>query len=115
MRIAQESVQMLEAFDRSLRVLMRTERSEPEIAFPARTEARSRCADDMPLLEKIIKELPAGHAIRRLQPDIRSAVELGAVAARPQVAHADTGCVLQFLRNNGVAETDACEAGVLGK
>ena len=52
-------------------VLPVTERCQPEVMLPGRSESGSRRTDDMCMVQKMIKEFPACHLSGRAQPDIR--------------------------------------------
>ena len=78
---------LLHAFYRFLRQLRRIERRQTDIAFPARTEAGARRADDFRLIQQEIKEIPARHTFRHCQPYIWT-------------VHAAAGRKTRFLRTN---------------
>ena len=61
----------LYTLNRCFRILIASKSGQAEIALTTRSESGSRCADDVCLLQQVVKELPLSHLLRRLQPDIR--------------------------------------------
>ena len=65
------TAKMLHTLNRCFRILIASKSGQAEIALTTRSESGSRCADDVCLLQQVVKELPGSHLLRRLQPDIR--------------------------------------------
>src|SRR5215831_14324220 len=60
----------LDPLDRLDRVRAMSERREPQIAFSARTESRSRRPDDVRLVQQLVEELPGVETARGLGPEV---------------------------------------------
>src|SRR5262249_58225684 len=76
------------------RVGAMAERREPEIAFSARTESRSRRPDDVRLVQQLVEELPGVETARGLGPEVGRV--LAAVHREPDAREAvldDAGVV----------------------
>ena len=65
------SQQLFDPLYRFYGILSVAEGRQTEIPLALTAEALAGCSDHLSVLEKIIKELPAPHALRTFEPDIR--------------------------------------------
>ena len=84
----------LDACAGALRVFMRAECRQAEEPFPVLAEPAARRADDVGVLQKIVKEGPAVHAVRALEPDIGRVLAARVPDAKFVQAVCDRLCVL---------------------
>src|SRR5690606_2430197 len=83
-----------EAFDRFFDILAAVEGTETEIAFAGGAEPAAGGADQVPLLQQAVEEVPASHALGSLEPHVRGidpAVDVDAAGLEPLADDAGVG------------------------